>query len=328
MNKKKRTIPVRIQQAEAILDRLKPLHPKRELIQEDLSKQMAGYRGECSVDYYLNFLPEKEYYILHGLRLPYKDLYFQMDTLLISPKRIIILEVKNIAGTVIFGDPFNQLIRIKDGVEEGFDNPITQVRRQRFQLIKWLSKNKFCLPPIHYFVVFSNTSTIIKTSTNDQTLFKTVCHANQILSKIESLEKATKVQPVLDNRTIKRMGKQLQKEHTPHIPDLLKMYEIPISDITKGVKCPYCSSLPMERKRGNWFCSSCLKTSKTAHLHALYEYFLLYGPTITNSKAREFLQISSRSIAGNLLAEMNLQPEGSKRGSAYRFTQSMITPPS
>ncbi|WP_168413044.1 nuclease-related domain-containing protein [Bacillus salacetis] len=144
---KKRSVPVRIQQNEALLGRLDPCHPKRELIQEDLSKRAAGYKGECSVDYYLSFLSEKEYHIFHSLRLPPKDVHFQLDILLISPKRIILLEVKNISGTVVFGDPFNQLVRLKDDVETGFENPITQVRRQRFQLIKWLSKNNnFPLP--------------------------------------------------------------------------------------------------------------------------------------------------------------------------------------
>jgi hypothetical protein len=316
---KERTIPIRIQQNEALLDRLMPIHPKRDVIQEDLSKRRAGYRGECSVDYFLSFLPEKEYYIFYSLRLPYKDVYFQIDILIISPKRIILLEVKNIAGTVVFGDPFNQLIRIKDEVEEGFENPITQVRRQRFQLTKWLSKNNFPIPPIDYFVIFSNPSTIIKSTSNEPNLFNLVGHGNQILSKIENLERSAPVQPILDNRTIKRMGRQLQKQHTPHIPNALNNYGVPASAITMGVKCPDCSSIPMTRERGKWFCPSCQKSSKNAHLQSLNEYFLLFGPTITNRQAREFLLISSRTVASNLLADTNLQKEGSKRGSVYRF---------
>jgi hypothetical protein len=193
------------------------------------------------------------------------------------------------------------------------------VRRQRFQLTKWLSKNNFPIPPIDYFVIFSNPSTIIKSTSNEPTLFNIVGHGNQILSKIENLERSAPVQTILDNRTIKRMGRQLLKQHTPYIPDTLNTYGIPASAIKMGVKCSDCSSIPMTRERGKWFCSSCQKSSKNAHLQSLNDYFLLFGPTITNRQAREFLLISSRSVASNLLADTNLQKEGTKRGSIYRF---------
>lgn len=79
---------------------------------------MAGYRGEQSLDYYLGFLTN--YFILHDLRLPDRDHHFQLDTLLISPYFILILEVKNISGTLIFDDHFKQLIRVTPEKEEGF----------------------------------------------------------------------------------------------------------------------------------------------------------------------------------------------------------------
>ncbi|RIW33557.1 hypothetical protein D3H55_10730 [Bacillus salacetis] len=82
----------------------------------------------------------------------------------------------------------------------------------------------------------------------------------------------------------------------------------------------------MKRERGKWLCPTCKITSKRAHLQALHEYFLLLGPTITNSKAREFLQITSLIVAGNLLAEMDLEMEGSKRGSVYQFKINKISP--
>jgi hypothetical protein len=147
-----------------------------------------------------------------------------MDILLISPKRVILLEIKNISGIVVFGDPSNQLIRIKDDLEKGFENPITQMRRQRFQLSKWLSKNNFRLPPIKCFVIVSNPSTIIKSASRDSNLFQAVCHTNQLLSKLESLERSSSGQPLLENKIIKRMGRQLQMQHTLHIPDILVGY--------------------------------------------------------------------------------------------------------
>ncbi|MGM0854664.1 MAG: nuclease-related domain-containing protein [Bacillota bacterium] len=37
----------------------------------------------------LSFLDPKKYYILHDLRIPYKDSFFQIDTLLITTKFIL-----------------------------------------------------------------------------------------------------------------------------------------------------------------------------------------------------------------------------------------------
>ncbi len=65
---KKRVVPLKIRQIEALLRRLPPHHPKIPLIEKDLIKRRAGYRGEKSVDYHLSFLPD-EYLIFHGLRL-------------------------------------------------------------------------------------------------------------------------------------------------------------------------------------------------------------------------------------------------------------------
>ncbi|MFY4775123.1 hypothetical protein [Metabacillus sp. RGM 3146] len=66
---KPRNIPLHIQQLEALLRRLPESHPKRSFIQEDYLKNMAGYRGEQSVDYYFTYLDKDKYYILHDLRL-------------------------------------------------------------------------------------------------------------------------------------------------------------------------------------------------------------------------------------------------------------------
>jgi hypothetical protein len=76
---KKRTPPLKLLQTEALLDRLKPPnHPKRSLIEQDLKKRKAGYKGEITVDYHLSFLTDKKYLIFNDVRLPLAPDYFQM----------------------------------------------------------------------------------------------------------------------------------------------------------------------------------------------------------------------------------------------------------
>jgi Nuclease-related domain len=143
-------------------------------IKGDLAKSLAGYRGENAIDYPLSSLPDKKYFIFHDLRLPYKNQFFQIDTLLASTKHFVILEVENIAGTVYFDSDFNQLIRSQDGREEAFADPITQINRQEQLLKSWLTDNKYPPIPITSLVVFSNPTTLIRTSQRNKGIYNRV----------------------------------------------------------------------------------------------------------------------------------------------------------
>ncbi|WP_218970926.1 nuclease-related domain-containing protein [Peribacillus kribbensis] len=107
---KQRTIPLIILKLDSLLRRLPPTHPKRILIQGDFAKRMAGYKGEQALDYYLNQLSPSDFLILHDLRLPSEPYFFQIDTLLLTTRYLLILEIKNIAGTLYFEKSSSQLI--------------------------------------------------------------------------------------------------------------------------------------------------------------------------------------------------------------------------
>ena len=105
---KKRKVPLAIRKLRALAYRLPPNHPKVPLIMNDLKKREAGYKGECSIDFPLSFLEPKSYFIFHDLRLQDQSRFFQLDTLLISKKFALIIEVKNMAGSLYFDPHFNQ----------------------------------------------------------------------------------------------------------------------------------------------------------------------------------------------------------------------------
>ena len=58
MIKKKRKIPRSILKLQALLRRLPTHHPQLPLINEDLKRRTAGYKGECSLDFPLGFRTE------------------------------------------------------------------------------------------------------------------------------------------------------------------------------------------------------------------------------------------------------------------------------
>jgi hypothetical protein len=147
---KKRISPPRIKKEEALLRRLPKNHEKWREILQNLKKVRTGFKGEQELDYHLEFLPEDEYDILRDLRIPLDQRTFQMDTLVLSPHFALIIESKNIFGTLYFDDISKQVFRAFEGKKEGFPNPIQQVKRQRILFQRWLKRYFLKTIPVHY----------------------------------------------------------------------------------------------------------------------------------------------------------------------------------
>ncbi|CAN7179777.1 nuclease-related domain-containing protein [Rossellomorea sp. LjRoot5] len=315
MNVKKRTTPIKLLQTEALLQRLNPpTHPKRPIIEKDLKKRKAGYQGEKTVDYHLSFLTDKKYMIFNDLRLPLAPDYFQIDSLLVTPCYSLPIEIKNIAGTLTIDPEFNQLSQNYKGVETGYPDPIAQATRQKLFLQKWFFNNKLPCPPIEFLVAFSNPATILKMAPGHKRIppYDKMIHAQNIVSEISKLNTGF-TREVTDLKKIKRL---LLNQHQPAYPTILSTYQLTEADIIKGVQCERCSHT-MIRKIGMWLCTNCSHLSRTAHLKAIEDYFLLIEPTITNQKLRDFLQLSSAKTAAEILKFLKLTRTGSTKGTHY-----------
>ena len=265
---KKRKKPRSIQKLQVLTQRLPSYHPQIPLILEDLKKKTAGYNGERSLDFPLSFLEAKNFNILHDLRLENQTHFFQIDTLLSTLKMCLILEVKNIAGTIYFDSIFKQLIRSKDGIETAFPYPLTQLERQEAQLKEWFQKNRFPDIPIFSLVVISNPQTIIRTSPENVSLNSKIIHRADLPATINQIENSIDVQ-VLNEKELKRLNKLLVKHHQEADFPILKQYNITKGEIIKGVFCLTCNHFPLHRIHGNWYCSRCKNKSKDAHVQAL-----------------------------------------------------------
>ncbi|KPL59291.1 nuclease-related domain-containing protein [Rossellomorea vietnamensis] len=318
MNVKKRTPPLKLLQTEALLDRLKPPnHPKRSLIEKDVRKRKAGYIGEKSVDYHLSFLTDKKYMIFNDLRLPLAPDYFQIDSLLVTPCYSLAIEIKNIAGTVTIDPEFNQLSQNFKGIETGYPDPIAQANRQKLFLQKWFFNNKLPCPPIEFLVAFSNPATILKMSPGHKRIppHDKMIHAQNLVSEISKMNTRF-TREIIDVKKVKRL---LLNQHQPSYSPILLTYQLTEADLIKGVQCERCSHI-MIRKMGTWLCPNCDYVSRTAHLKAIEDYFLLIKPFITNQELRDFLQLSSAKTAAEILKSLNLKRTGSTKGTVYTKT--------
>lgn len=312
--KKVEEIPKRIQSEEALLGRLPKNHPKYIKIKNSIEKRRAGYRGECNVDYHLSFLQKSKYIILKDLNLQYDEKRFQIDRLLLSPYFLLDLEIKNYSGSLFFDTKSKQLIQKYNEIEKGYPNPLQQAERQLSQLGSWLRDRRLPNTPLDYLIAISYPKTILKS--NSDAIFRKVLHAEHLVNKIVELEAHYK-KPLFEDKTLRKIKKQLLKENTPPNLSILEVWDIDPSEILLGVQCPRCSLLPMKRLFGEWLCLNCNTISKNAHLKAIEDYFLIMKPTITNKECRSFLRIESRRTAERILKSLNVAPVGNKKGTFY-----------
>ncbi|WP_159461963.1 nuclease-related domain-containing protein [Salirhabdus sp. Marseille-P4669] len=314
---KERPIPLSIKMHEALVRRVDPNHISMREIHKNLTQSRKGFRGETAIDYFLSYLPDKDYYILHDLTLSNKHT-FQMDTLILTPYFFLILEVKNYNGTVYFDDTFKQLIRMVDGKKEGYPYPITQVGRHKKQLHQWLLKKGIRSIPIETLIVFSFSSTIIESSNHNPEFVQRIIHSENIPEAVAEVSKRYG-RRLFTKAELLKLAKQMWKQDRPQATNLLEAYALRELDIRGGVHCPNCSQLPMNRKGKVWTCKQCNFSSTDAHVESLKDYAYLIGPKITNEQLRAFLKIPSPSTAAYILQSMNLPYTGKTKGRQYQL---------
>ncbi|MBO1911271.1 NERD domain-containing protein, partial [Microvirga sp. 3-52] len=100
----KRNPPNELILLQRLLARISEDHPQHKTISEKLYQVNAGYSGEVDVD---RILPEiglpQDVIVIKGITIEILPNFFaQLDTLILTRKRIILLEIKKYAGTVIF----------------------------------------------------------------------------------------------------------------------------------------------------------------------------------------------------------------------------------
>lgn len=310
-------IPEHILFAKSMDSRIPANHPSKDTISNRAVNLLSGYKGENSMKYNLQFLPEDDFFILHYLRIPDSYGHFQLDFLLLSRWFYLIMEVKNIYDNMNFDD-MGQTYRAIAGSVEVFTNPVEQINMQQRRFLDWLRKYDFPLLPIEKMVVYSRDDTYLRNLTNDKIISDIVMHRDKVLSRIEELMQRYQ-HPRVSEQQMTEISYRLLNEHEPEKSDRMGEFNIGYNDLIKGVICPACRTVPMHWNSGKWRCLSCGCISKTAHRSALADYARLVREYISNRQARDFLQVESESIIRKLFQRERLMKFGRKSGVRYRL---------
>lgn len=304
MNIKGRPTPAEIPVLEALKSRLPYRHKVYHKLVEDLAYKQKGFDGEKAVDRYTASLPQNNFTTLYDVYLKNKRSSFQIDTLIISPHCIYVIEIKNYVGTVTFDFILNQFTREYNGKVEGFRNPITQATTNKSLLTEWLTYHNILDIPIYTLVTISDPSTIIKIIPEDRDVSHELMHGEYMPQQVMKIDRELK-----GNRhgyLHQKVGALILGECRLFDFDYKRKYGINSMELLSGVQCPGCGRLGMQRGYKYWKCMHCGVTDKNAHIQAMHDYLLLTSPWMSNFECMQFLQVQSRHLVSRLLKTSNL----------------------
>ncbi|WP_163539676.1 nuclease-related domain-containing protein [Gracilibacillus sp. YIM 98692] len=313
-------VPLVHRKYEALRNRLPADHMQYSTIDDFCRRYHSGYQGEQSLGYYIDLLADLDIHWLKRLRLKYQH-YFQIDLLCVTPSFLLLIESKNITGSIYFDPYAKQLLRQIDDQQKLFSDPLLQVGLQAKQLRQFLSHTDFPSLPIHTISAFTNR--------NGHLLLQDYKDRDRILTSqelpfyVENLVAKHNV-PKLTSSQCAQLTRYLESHHQEADIDILKKHAILWEEIKKGVPCPACSRYRMARIRHRWECPHCNHRSHDAHIPVLTELALLAGNRITNKLAREFLMMESRHAAAKLLIRAGFERVGTGKGAYYILPESEV----
>ncbi|QKS73020.1 NERD domain-containing protein [Paenalkalicoccus suaedae] len=282
----------------------------------------SGYRGETSIDYFLKLLNHEELVIMHDVRLPNEEDFFQIDTLILARSFWLVIESKNYSGSVTVFPKSQQLICSYKTGDQTFDDPLEQVKIASRKLSNWFSENG-CKAlgrlPAYHQVVFTNKNSSFTVHSDLEVITSKYCRPSALIDKIEMWESENRSNSIPFSEVV-RTATLLTNSYQCWIPDYMKM-DYYVSKMKKGVICKTCGSERMAyiANKKLWKCINieCTNTSTDAHLDAIYHYALLINKDITNKQLRSFLNIESRDISYRILKSLELPQSGTPRLRIY-----------
>lgn len=297
---------------QALVTRLQLTHPQYQSLQQELKIKEAGDFGE---QYVMKELQQiallNDCYVFHNVILP-SVFPMQIDILLIVPNAIILLEIKNIRGTVHFKSDPRQLIRTSESGEvHVFTHPEIQLE-QYIQGMKHFLDTQHISIPIYGAVVFPFNNVNIHREDGRLPILmakELPIFLHQHLGK----NKETVTMTAIKNLILSHL-----RNRTPF--PLCQYYKIDAPALRRGVYCENCGEFGMGKLKIGWHCQMCQHRCRDAHIQALKDYYMLIGETITNRECRDFLMIGSEHIAKRLLQKLQLPRSGSNKYSSYKLS--------
>lgn len=289
-------------------------HPQYITFQQELKNKEAGDFAEQYILKELQKLPQlSDCHLFLDVILP-TILPMQMDRLIITASGIVILEMKNIRGTVHFK---NNPRRTNDkGEVQAFTHPEIQLE-QYIQAMHHFPNDHNMAVPIYGAIVFPFNNVAIHRE-NDGLPIVTGRELLIYLYKI-----IEKNMGMAMNEITNIILSQLQ--HRNPFP-LCRYYQLEVNALQRAVYCENCGYFGMEKLKRTWFCRRCQHQCTYAYIQALKDYYMLVGHTITNRECRAFLMLECKHVTKRLLQKILRTRCNSGKLTKYDLSSLLETP--
>ncbi|MDQ6597547.1 NERD domain-containing protein [Bacillus salipaludis] len=223
---------------------LRSLNTRMNLSEDDRQNYLnlkKGYEGEVMFDELTNKL-QCECYILNDLLFKVNNTLFQIDSLIITQKKIHLFEVKNYEG-----DYFYEKEAYNTRSKSEIKNPVLQLKRSE-SLLRQLLYHLSYHYPIEAFVVFINPQfTLYQAPLNEPIIFPT--QIKRYLAKFD-------LAPSSLNENHRNLASKLLSVHVEESPyKNIPSYQY--NTVQKGLTCEKCLSFLNPTNGNKCKCHQC-----------------------------------------------------------------------
>ncbi|MEO4053422.1 nuclease-related domain-containing protein [Solibacillus sp. CAU 1738] len=306
-----RKLSSKITVSDSLLRRGELNNEQRRQLEVMLWQCERGFEGEQRADRYWHDLQlDVPHVLLHGYETENKyNFSHQIDTILITNRFLLIVELKNIGGVISYDERTNQFVRILHGERLALTDPFAQVSRHE-SLVERVLWDVGVELPILTAVIITSSSSIIEMMPPHFQVFK----LSGLRLKLHDWLKSYPVR--VSNNMVFLIKDELLKKYK------IRKWKHPFGKIPirSGALCK-CGSV-MYYSRGRFVCA-CGQISREALLQGLHDYRLLINEWITNKELREFFLIDSADVANKLLTRAGFYYEGSNKGRRYLIPETV-----
>lgn len=271
-----------------------------------------GFSGELKVDYFLESLGlPNSIRILKNIELSVgEDSSFQIDTLIISTKYILLLEVKNIAGELTFESSPHQLVRNLNGKILKMDCPITQLVNTKSYFEKWLGKRGIQVSVVGR-IILANQQAFVKSAPKDAPILF-MKELPSFLLKLENYP------DIIGRDECLRLIKKIKQNQVAYDPfPLSEYFKVNPNLLKKSQLCPNCNLSLVYVNHKTRHCTNCRVDVRTNYESALQDWFMVFKGTITNRECQDFLGLKNRHQAKYALKVAGLKKIGKSVATKY-----------
>ncbi|MEK4522938.1 nuclease-related domain-containing protein [Psychrobacillus sp. FSL W7-1493] len=278
-----------------LLKRLSLEHEQFTFVTEDIRRSEAGERGENRLLGKLEELRlDGNYHIFSNVGLLLDEWKIQIDCLIVSDRCCMVIESKNMNGNLYFKD--EEFYKEVDGIETAYPNPYFQLTRN-IRFLKEFLRNVCPTMKVTGAIIMTAKSSRIREKPSNYPIFK----LESMIERIYQMHGNGLSEPI-DSAKFEEIVSLIERSLSPYVmPPLCEYYRIAPGDLLRGVECPSCGVLGMQRQYSTWKCRKCGDTDRAAHKAAIREFFLLVKSKMTVKDFQHFCLVDSPYTASRLL---------------------------